>query len=243
MIERRPIAIAALVGVFVGSVLTSLFLWHFGSAFGLIRESSSIETSNPTSNRWPLEETEQKDGDAVLRVPPAVPLKYSPPKKEASRAMPEISSEESSEMVEQLRKRHLLIPVEGVDPKDLKTSFHEARGERMHEAIDILAARNTPVLAVEDGTVAKLYFSDRGGITVYEFDPEKNYVYYYAHLERYAEGLKEADHLKRGQVIGYVGTSGNAPKDTPHLHFAIVRLNEDKHWWEGNPIDPFLVLR
>jgi len=114
---------------------------------------------------------------------------------------------------------------------------------REHEAIDILAPRNTPVLAVEDGTVAKLFLSKAGGNTIYQFDPSGQYCYYYAHLERYADGLKEADKVSRGQVIGYVCTSGNAPKNTPHLHFAVFRLTPQKHWWEGSPIDPYDVLR
>jgi murein DD-endopeptidase MepM/ murein hydrolase activator NlpD len=143
-----------------------------------------------------------------------------------------------------LRDRDLLVPVQGVLPSQLRASFDEQRGsERKHEALDILAERNTPVLAVEAGTIARLFSSERGGITVYQFDPTSTYVYYYAHLERYAPALKEGQAVTPGQVLGYVGTSGNAPKDTPHLHFAIFKLTEKKRWWEGAPIDPFLVLR
>ena len=112
-----------------------------------------------------------------------------------------------------------------------------------HEAIDILAPRNTPVMAVEGGKIARLFFSKAGGITVYQFDPTEQFCYYYAHLERYADGLAEGQELRKGQVIGYVGTTGNAPKDTPHLHFAVFRLTEAKRWWEGTPIDPYDVLR
>ena len=97
--------------------------------------------------------------------------------------------------------------------------------------------------AVEDGTIARLFYSKAGGITVYQFDPTSNFCYYYAHLERYAEGLREGEAVRRGQIIGYVGTSGNAPKTTPHLHFAIFRLTEARHWWEGTPIDPYDVFR
>jgi len=111
------------------------------------------------------------------------------------------------------------------------------------EALDVLAPRNTPVLAVEDGTVARLFLSDAGGITIYQFDPTTTFVYYYAHLERYAEGLKEGASITRGQVIGYVGTTGNAPRDTPHLHFAIFQMTEEKKWWEGTVIDPYSVLK
>ena len=118
-----------------------------------------------------------------------------------------------------------------------------ARQHREHEAIDILAPRNTPVVAVEDGTIAKLFLSKAGGNTIYQFDPAGRVCYYYAHLERYADGLPGGGPGARGQVIGYVGTSGNAPKKTPHLHFAVFRLTPEKHWWEGTPIDPYDVLR
>ena len=143
-----------------------------------------------------------------------------------------------------LKTRALTIPVKGVAPGALVQSFHDRRdGTREHEAIDILAPRNTPVLAVDDGTIAKLFVSKAGGNTIYQFDPAEQYAYYYAHLERYAEGLQEGDKVRRGQVLGYVGTSGNAPKDTPHLHFAVFRLTEARHWWEGTPVDPFEILR
>jgi murein DD-endopeptidase MepM/ murein hydrolase activator NlpD len=126
--------------------------------------------------------------------------------------------------------------------EELRESFAERRGGHVHEAMDILAPRNTPVLAVEDGRLVKLFVSRQGGNTIYQFDPSETYTYYYAHLERYAPGVREGDPLRRGQVIGYVGTSGNAPPDTPHLHFAIFRLTGDKQWWRGTAIDPFLVL-
>lgn len=144
----------------------------------------------------------------------------------------------------ELSARKLTIPVQGFPADKLVRSYDEDRsGHRQHEAIDILAPRNTPVVAVEDGTVAKLFTSKAGGLTVYQFDPSQQYSYYYAHLERYAEGLKEGDRLRRGQVLGYVGTSGNAPKGTPHLHFAVYRLTSDRQWWQGTPIDPYDILR
>lgn len=143
-----------------------------------------------------------------------------------------------------LRDRDLLVPVRGVDRAALRSSFDEARGgTRRHEAMDILAPRHTPVIAVEGGTIARLFSSDRGGLTIYQFDPTDAYVYYYAHLQGYADGLEEGASVQPGQVIGYVGSSGNAPPDTPHLHFAIFKLTEKKRWWEGAPIDPYPVLR
>ncbi len=144
---------------------------------------------------------------------------------------------------EDLERRALLIPVDGIKPADLRDSFDEGRRGHTHEAIDILAPRNTPVRAVEDGVIAKLFTSVPGGITIYQFDPSGDYCYYYAHLERYAEDLANGQTVRRGQIIGYVGTSGNAPENTPHLHFAIYRLNATKRWWEGAALDPYPVLR
>jgi murein DD-endopeptidase MepM/ murein hydrolase activator NlpD len=142
-----------------------------------------------------------------------------------------------------LRGRDLLIPVRGVPASALVSSFADARSGHTHEAIDILAPRGTDVVAVEDGKVAKLFTSVAGGLTIYEFDPKESFVYYYAHLDGYAAGLKEGDEVKRGQVIGYVGTTGNAPKNTPHLHFAISKLDPDRRWWGGTALDPFLIWR
>ena len=151
---------------------------------------------------------------------------------------------DEDDAVKELRKRHLELPVQGLKRHDLRDTFSEMRaGTRRHEALDILAPRNTPVVAVEDGTIARLFLSKPGGLTIYQFDPTSTYAYYYAHLERYADGLKDGERVKRGQVIGYVGTSGNAPPDTPHLHFAIFKLTEAKHWWQGTAIDPYRVLR
>ncbi|HET9368901.1 MAG TPA: M23 family metallopeptidase [Vicinamibacterales bacterium] len=170
------------------------------------------------------------------REPPPV----SPPAKPPVGTPPAIGSDP----VDDLRSRDLAIPVREIRRDQLRSSFHERRGAaRQHEAMDILAPRHTPVLAVEDGTIAKLFHSKAGGITIYQFDPTSAYAYYYAHLERYAEELHEGDAVSRGQVIGYVGTSGNAPPNTPHLHFAIFKLTSDKRWWQGTPIDPFDVWR
>lgn len=140
--------------------------------------------------------------------------------------------------------RRLEVPVVGTRRDQLRGMFDEARGgSRRHEAIDILAPKGTPVVAVEDGTIAKLFLSDAGGITIYQFDPTDRYAYYYAHLDAYAPGLKDGDTVRRGETIGFVGVSGNAPKDTPHLHFAIFELTDAKRWWQGTPIDPYPILR
>ena len=146
--------------------------------------------------------------------------------------------------VETLRRRDLEIPVEDVDDDDLRDTFADARGGgRSHEAIDIMAPRGTRVVAVEGGTIVKLFDSKQGGLTVYQFDPTGTYAYYYAHLDRYAAGLKEGQAVRRGDAIGSVGSTGNAAEDAPHLHFAIFRLTPERQWWKGTPINPYLVLR
>jgi murein DD-endopeptidase MepM/ murein hydrolase activator NlpD len=140
--------------------------------------------------------------------------------------------------------RPLIMPVAGIDPSSIHDMFDEMRGgsTRRHDALDILAPRGTPVVAADDGTVRKLFTSVPGGLTVYEYDPDQRYCYYYAHLDAYAPGLHEGQILRRGDLVGYVGTTGNAPKDTPHLHFAVIRLDPDKRWWTGTPINPYPLL-
>ena len=142
---------------------------------------------------------------------------------------------------DQLAERSLLMPVRGVSISRLSDSFHDRRGKgREHEAIDIMADLRTPVVAIENGTVARLENSALGGISVYQFDPTGQYVYYYAHLSKYTSGLAEGQVLHQGDVIGYVGETGNA--QTPHLHFAISRLGPDRKWWRGEPLDPYPIL-
>jgi peptidoglycan LD-endopeptidase LytH len=139
----------------------------------------------------------------------------------------------------QLKQKTLLLPVAGYDRHRLRDNFSEMRGDRVHEALDLLAPRGTPVLAVDDGVVKKLFDSKAGGHTVYQFDPTETFAYYYAHLDRYADDLREGQSVRKGDTIGYVGTSGNAPPTVPHLHFTIFKLNAQKHWWEGVPVNPF----
>jgi murein DD-endopeptidase MepM/ murein hydrolase activator NlpD len=147
--------------------------------------------------------------------------------------------------IAELRRHALRLPLDGEKVASMEGGFAEPRqGEpRGHEAVDMLAPRNTPVRAVEDGRIAKLFFSKAGGNTVYQFDPSERFCYYYAHLDRYADDLHDGQLLARGEVIGYVGTTGNAPAGTPHLHFAILKLGSDKRWWHTTAIDPYAVFR
>jgi murein DD-endopeptidase MepM/ murein hydrolase activator NlpD len=137
----------------------------------------------------------------------------------------------------------LMIPVDGMRLGSIKDNFDQPRGaERHHEALDIMAPKGTKVVAAADGKVVKLFTSKPGGLTIYQFDPTEKYAYYYAHLDHYADGLKEGADIKRGDTIGYVGVTGNADPNAPHLHFAVFELTPEKQWWKGTPVDPYPLL-
>ena len=178
-----------------------------------------------------------------------VPAARSPP---AAVTLPPVSSKSKApDPIEPVRTLPpttapvgpLLVPVAGVDARQLSDTFTQSRAAgRPHEAIDIMAPRGTPVIAVADGKVEKLFLSKPGGLTVYQFDTEQKLAYYYAHLDGYAPGLVEGQHLKRGDLVGFVGSSGNANPAHPHLHFAIFELGPEKRWWEGRAINPYPLL-
>jgi murein DD-endopeptidase MepM/ murein hydrolase activator NlpD len=137
----------------------------------------------------------------------------------------------------------LMVPVDGVKFSQLTDTYNAPRGtERHHEALDIMAPKGTKVFAVADGKVAKLFTSVPGGLTVYQFEPTEKFAYYYAHLDKYADGIKEGMELKRGDLVGYVGVTGNSDPKAPHLHFAVVQLTPEKQWWKGTPVNPYPLM-
>lgn len=142
-----------------------------------------------------------------------------------------------------LAARALQFPVDGIQPETVRDTFSDERRGRRHEALDIMAPRGTPVRAVEDGKLVKLFESKPGGLTVYHQDATGQLAYYYAHLDRYAEGLYEGMQLRRGDLIGYVGTTGNAAPDLPHLHFAVFVLGRERQWWKGEALNPYCAWR
>jgi len=222
------IVFAAAMGFLAGMVAMAAIVTMF--PLGVVAEpvvgAASAKTGSPKIEVKPTKDEEP----SPVAPPPAAEAPTTPVM--------------SANSLEDLRMRSLTLPVQGIERTKLHSNFDEMRGgTRKHEALDILAPRNTPVLAVEDGKIARLFLSDAGGITIYQYDPSMTYVYYYAHLERYATGLTEGQAVKRGDVIGYVGTTGNAPRDTPHLHFAIVKMTDEKRWWQGTAIDPYSVLK
>ena len=149
----------------------------------------------------------------------------------------------ASEGAALLDARPLVMPLQGVSASALRDTFNDGRPGHTHEAIDIAAPRGTPVYAVDDGRLVKLFTSVPGGLTIYQFDPDGRLAYYYAHLDRYADGLREGVALRRGDVVGYVGSTGNASADAPHLHFAVFRLGPEKQWWKGTAVNPFGALQ
>jgi murein DD-endopeptidase MepM/ murein hydrolase activator NlpD len=153
-------------------------------------------------------------------------------------------SHAGEEDADYVRSRHLLLPVAGVRPDQLSDSFDEPRdGNRRHHAIDILAPRGTPVLAADDGVILRRSWNSAGGNSIYAADSELRIVYYYAHLDHYRDSLAAGMRVARGDTIGFVGTTGNAPKDIPHLHFQIMRMPRDGKYWNGDPMNPFALLR
>jgi murein DD-endopeptidase MepM/ murein hydrolase activator NlpD len=215
------------MGLTLGVALFAV-LWIGDSLSGPGR-GSVVPRPEPTARALPR--------PAALTAPPATYERVPPDEPGAPRPLLSPAVED----VAFLRLRHLQFPVPAADPRALRDDFGDPRTGHAHEALDILAPRGAPVVAVDDGVVQKLFTSVRGGLTVYHFDPEGTYSYYYAHLDRYADGLHEGQELRKGDVIGYVGTTGNAPPQTPHLHFGIFKLSPEKQWWKGAALNPYPV--
>lgn len=213
--------------------------------------SSSNEAASPSATPAPTQgapappgaspsaqaDAPSSPGATTTSSPP--PASSAPPQQQASPA-PSASGAHASNST---NAGELLIPVAGIRPEQLQDTYTQSRSQgRAHNAIDIMAARNTPVLAATDGQIIKLFRSERGGITLYQLGTDNRTVYYYAHLERYADGLTENRFARRGEIIGYVGDSGNAGRDNCHLHFSIWLVNDPKHFWDGENVNPYPLL-
>ena len=191
------------------------------------------------SDRLQRQRASQRTEPLPIATTGATESSVGPPRAPAIEA----AAPSMAEAVAAVTRRNLLIPVQGVTANQLTNTFNDSRAiGRRHDAIDIMAPRGTEVRAVDDGSIAKLFTSKAGGLTIYQFDPTQTFSYYYAHLDRYGTGLAERQSVKRGQVLGYVGSTGNASETAPHLHFAIARLGTDRAWWKGDPINPYPLL-
>src|SRR5262245_18571569 len=218
------VPLAGLLGFALGSATVLLIVWLY------------------SHEGKPLASPAAPSGGPVSTAPGAPPPQAQAPPGPPSQA-PALAPAAGPPPAD-LMQRDLLVPVQGVPRTAPQDPFNDARGEgRVHDAIDIMAPRYTPVLAVEAGRIVKLFTSRFGGLTIYQFDPTETYCYYYAHLDHYAPGIQEGLQVARGQMIGYVGFTGNASPEAPHLHFTIFRLKPEKHWWEGEAINPYPILR
>ena len=221
--------------VFIAGVLVGANLLYYAVSHGLVRTHAAGDVATgvtpPPVDAAPAIATRPASSTPV----PATPTSSPSP---ASAAVP------ASATPAEIGPTGLLLPVAGVRASQLVDTFTQARSDhRVHDAIDIMAPAGTPVLAVADGTVEKLFDSKLGGTTLYQFNPQRTLAYYYAHLQGYAPGITEKQSLKRGQVIGYVGATGNADPAAPHLHFAIFELGPEQQWWKGTAINPYPQLR
>lgn len=227
---RKALALIAGLAVATGAVVGTWF-WPAATT-----QTATVATG--AASPQPLDPVPE------VLLTPAAGSPASEPAPNTDAAPGTLAAAPDASDLSRLRSRALTLPVSGVSAVQLSDTYTQARAAGTpHEAIDIMAARGTPVLAVEDGRVAKLFLSKPGGITLYQFDPTGEYAYYYAHLDAYADGIAEGGSLRKGQVIGYVGSTGNASPQAPHLHFAVFRLGAEKQWWRGTPINPFLLWR
>jgi murein DD-endopeptidase MepM/ murein hydrolase activator NlpD len=197
---------------------------------GRARVVTGSESQKPVGSPT-IYSVQSQTNSADVQPPPAI-------------ASPASNNNSNAPRVASLPSGRLIIPVAGVRPEQLRDTFSEARSEgRVHDAIDIPAPRGTPVIAAADGEIVKLFQSERGGTTIYQLSTDGKLVYYYAHLERYAEGLAEGHFAKQGETIAYVGDTGNAGAGNYHLHFSIAEISNPKDFWHGVNINPYPLLR
>lgn len=226
-----------LIGVMVGANIVYFVMTRDGEKTATVVSPlarplvTKTATANPAASAAP--------GAASTRPPPGPSAVATPAP--APQAVAPVAAVAPADVV--LAPTGLAMPLPGLQPGQLADTFAEARGsDRRHDALDIMAPAGTPVLAVADGHVEKLFTSVQGGLTLYQFEPSGRYAYYYAHLQAYAPGIAEGRQLKRGEVIGQVGSTGNANPAAPHLHFAVFVLGPEKQWWKGTPINPYPLL-
>ena len=219
-------ALLFVLGVLVGANVVYFVLTRTPAPTGI------APSTTPRVDAAAADGTAPASAVAPIETPPVPPSPASPP--ESPAVLPATPTDTTG---------NLLIPVQGIAAAALHDTFNDARSEgRRHDAIDIMAPAGTRVLAVADGRIEKLFLSDRGGITLYQFNPDRTRAYYYAHLQRYADGIAEGQALRRGQVLGYVGATGNADPSAPHLHFAVFALGPEARWWEGTALNPYPML-
>lgn len=218
-------------------LIAVMFLAAFGIFLGWLSRRGAYRNV-PTLSRSPGPESSPNTTSS--------PLTFGSPSAEVSPAASPSADKTGAQSTPTptVQTSGLIIPVAGVSSDQLLDTFSAARGEgRVHDAIDIAAPQGTPVLAVAGGKILKLFQSKAGGTTIYQLSNDEKFIYYYAHLDRYADGLQEGRIVTQGETIAYVGDTGNAGAGNYHLHFSIALTSNPKRWWEGVSINPYPLLR
>lgn len=228
---------------FVDRLLTIVITATITSAIWIVAGGSLIENATGDGQRNTTRPAEAAPSPSPTRSGPAEPGTETPVSDEARNA--EALDTSFARPVDTQKAGELLIPVLNVRPNELTDTYSDSRGggERLHEAIDIMAPKGTSVVAAGPGEIEKIFQSDAGGKTLYVRSGDRRTIHYYAHLDEYAEGLKEGQKVRRGQRLGSVGSTGNASSEAPHLHFAILQTTPDSEWWEpANAVNPYPLL-
>jgi murein DD-endopeptidase MepM/ murein hydrolase activator NlpD len=237
--RARVAFLAALVFAGVAALVWYLSYGYWSQPVTPLRPpADAVEALTPTATPTPQSSaTPQTDATATPTTTPSPTPTPSP----QSLLQPQPQGDTNAT----LASMRLLLPVQGVKAEELRDTFSDSRSEgRVHDAIDIMAPRNSPVVAAADGRVVRLFRSVKGGITLYQLAAaDEHIVLYYAHLERYADGLAEGHFARRGETIAYVGDTGNAVPGNTHLHFQIYRVADPKHFWTGDNVNPYPLLR
>lgn len=236
--RTRVLLIAALLFGAVGALVWFLSYRYWSQPVTPLAPPSQDAERLPTPAASPVATVPP----TATATPTATPTLDTTPTPGSPTSQGQAPSGDASSTLASMR---LLIPVQGITPGQLQDTFKDSRSEgRVHDAIDIIAPRGTPVVAATDGRVVKLFQSVKGGITFYQLaSADEHYVLYYAHLERYADGLAEGHFARRGETVGYVGDTGNATPGNTHLHFQLYRVEDPKRFWTGENLNPYPLLR
>jgi len=195
-----------------------------------------------STSHVPTEDHSSPQASPEIGSSPIAPSRPAPPVGQETPEDHDVAR--PAETPEMIKSDALTIPVVGIHPEQLRDTFNEARSEgRTHNALDIMASCGTPTVAATTGKIIKLFQSARGGITIYQLGADNRTVYYYAHLARYADGLTEGRLAQQGEVIGYVGDTGNVAPGGCHLHFAMWIVTDPKRYWDGENINPYPLFR
>ncbi|GMM93833.1 M23 family metallopeptidase [Qipengyuania sp. MTN3-11] len=227
----------------IDRILTIVVTATLTSAVWIVAGGSLIENATSDSQRQTTRPAEAAPSPTPTATPTTDGSEETPIAGSAQVSRP--LNTQFAQPVADRKALNLLVPVLNVRPTDLSDTYSDSRGggTRLHEAIDIMAPKGTTVVAAAPGEIERLFRSKAGGNTIYVRSEDGRTIHYYAHLDEYAEGLREGQRIRRGQRLGEVGSSGNASEDAPHLHFAILQTTPDAEWWEpANPVNPYPLL-